>query len=90
MPDPAADCHPITATPIPLDALTSLGLRAQAAAWAEHATDLEAYTLHQPGWAERGEVLIHPLWDRAGVSLGSDPEWLDAGSLEAVIAWITA
>lgn len=77
----------ISAFRIPLSALQSLGLRAQALAWAEDgaAGGLTAYQLIREGWLERGEALVNGIIDCAGVAWGSDPAWIEAGTIERVL-----
>jgi hypothetical protein len=81
----------LTAVPMPLDALQSVGLRAALQAWQADAAAgaVEAYTLHHEGVHERGEALINGVIDRAGVTWGRDPDWYDAGTIEALLAQLT-
>lgn len=75
-----------TYTPIPLDALRSLGLREQATQWqAQGDTDgLTAYRLARPGW-EDGEALVNGIIDLAGIAWGTHPWWYEAGDIQAAL-----
>ena len=83
--------QPLTAVPMPLDALQNAGLHAQLQAWQADvaAGAVQAYTLHHAGVPERGEALINAGIDRAGVAWGQEPTWYDAGTIAALLAQLT-
>lgn len=68
--------------PIPLDQLTSNGLRKEALANADNPT-IEAYRVVIDGQRERAELLYFGDRDIAGIAWGADPNWLENSSSAA-------